>query len=704
MKSGDKQLDRVPCVSADSGIYRILTLHIVSGSLSQAIAARNSAVISRRLAARLFGRKDPVEQLITVNWAGQPYLLQVSAVMADIPSTSTFKADCILPIYPAVKSLRKTFSYSGSLTDSLDSWTRGIVTTYILLSNPKSASKLSAELVSFSDKRHLESAGATVSLGLFSLKRVYFHSRRFLGNRFPQGSLLDMQIYSAVALLTLLIACINFMILSIARARGRMKEIGVRKVVGASRLGLFRQFLVESMVVVILSLPLGFLLVEISIPAVTQLLGKELPVAYYHGLPAIGLYLAITIATVLFAGTYVAVYLSGFSPIAVIRNKFSSGDRRLAFRRILIGVEMVIFVGLISASITIYRQLRYLHDKDMGFDPRNLVVFSGFRGEPGGKGNGASLQTLRDELKDIPDVVSVSAGSAMPITANAATAFLPAKQTSKAPHFVPVEPLYVNAGFVETMGMKMEWGKTFGEVTPEQAEGAIIINRTAMKEFGITNPSEQLFAGRRILGVVRDFNMHSLHDKIIPVILFSKTDILRDVVIRFRSLKGASNATASVEKDLENFDGGKRLSYQFYDDRINELYGSDYRFAGMIGLFTGLAIFVACLGLFGVSLFVTERLVKEIGIRKVLGASVMSILLSSVREFVILLLISTAVSVPISFYLTNAWLNDYAYHINVSFFSVLVTLLVGAVIVILTTGYEALKAATVNPVESLRYE
>ena len=696
-----KTISDVRCVSADSGIFKILTLPIVSGSLEDVYLQKNSAVISQRLNEKLFGGKDPVGQVIHFDWSGQTYDLKVAAVMANIPSTSTFKADCIVPIFMAGESLTKKWT-NQFISDPLSSWEIPIVTTYVLVSSGTSARELAGDLAA-AMKRHSQPNHISTYMRLrpIPLNRLYFHSSDMINVRFPKGNLTDVRVYSAIALLTLLMACVNFILFATGKASIRTKEIGMRKVVGASRIEIGKQVMCESLVVSLFSLPGAFLFVEIFMPWVSELLGKQLPSDYYHNAVSMIVYLVVTIVAGILSGSYVSFYLSGFQPAGILRNKLNMGQSRVVFRRFLISFQMIIFVGLITASLTIYRQMRYSHDKNMGFDTRNLVVFSA--GDINtSKRLGERFHALRQELISIQNVQAVSGGNLVPGTQSYTESTV--RSESNREQTIVYQRFLVSRDFFKALGMKMVWGRTFAQVPVDEAEDAVIMNQSAIRAIGIKDPSKYLFYGQRVLGIVKDFNMHSLYQRIAPTVFLYDTIYVGEIAVRLRHSKNAPQTIALIEETLEKFDGGKKLTHQYFNDRVNDMYQSDYKFADMIGYFTGLAIFVACLGLFGMSLFVIQMRVKEVGVRKVLGASVGSIFISLAKEFIALLVVSTLVAVPVSTYFTEYWLRHYAYHINVNVISVLASLIVGVLIVLVTIGYQALKAATANPVESLRYE
>ncbi len=585
VKYGARTLGAIHCVSADSTIFKILTLPIVEGNLKEAFDQHNYAVITRSLARRLFGNDEAIGQVIDVNWSGQDYYLTVSAIMRDIPSTSTFQADCILPIFMEENSIVKQ---NPTLSDVLQRWWPPELNTYLLLSSSNSAVQLRKKLVQFSDE-HAVFRTFPHGYHLVALKDMYFRPATIINTFFmPKGNLSDVEIYSAIALLILLIACINFVMLSTARATARTKEVGVRKVIGATRLDVVKQTMIESLMVAVISLPIALLLVELFMPSLTTLLGKELPADYYRSAESLAIYIVVTLGAAILSGAYVSFYLSGFRPAEILRNKFNRGHERVTLRRVLLGFQMVIFVGLILSSITIYRQMRYFHTKNMGFNDKNLVVFSRLSNDDADTILGARYQILASKVEMLPNVSSVACGDRVPGTEYTHEG---AQGTNLShPQEIFMYDIYwVSRDFFEAMGMKMVYGKTFAQASPEESKDAVILNQEAVKDFGITNPSEQLVEGHRILGVVKDFNAHSLRTKILPAMFYEGSKHMQEIAVRLNHMHGAQGTIASIEKEIEKLDGDKRFRYQFFSDRLSAMYKSDYKFADMIGYFTGLA-------------------------------------------------------------------------------------------------------------------
>jgi putative ABC transport system permease protein len=358
---------------------------------------------------------------------------------------------------------------------------------------------------------------------------------------------------------------------------------------------------------------------------------------------------------------------------------------------------MVIFTGLITASLTIYKQVRYFHSKDMGFDKRDLLVLYG-----GYRGFGSAIDAFRTQLKSNPSIIGVSASSQLPGAEGGAFATAPHKlDPSK---IIAYQILSVDREFIETMKMNMISGQSFADVAPQDSLHGSILSETAVKAFGIKDPSSEMFQGERIYGVVRDFNMRSLRDEITPVVLRCSPQYVNEIAVRVSGTADLPKTVKFIEAKSMAFNAGQPMESQFFDDRLDELYGNDYRFAGMIGTFTAMAVFIACLGLLGVSLFVMQTRVKEIGIRKVMGASIGNVFYLVSKEFILLALLSAIVAIPVTTYVINAWLQNYAYRVSVDVSVVLYALLAAMIIVLMTISYQALRASRANPVDALRCE
>ncbi len=695
IKYNNNILNKGFCTYADPDIFNILTLPIVKGNIKEFFENKNSIILSRETARKFFGNSNPIGKILTIQNQGGSYEVKVACIMEDIPQTSTFQSGIVLPVSLVEKGLNKFWSIIEK--NPIESHSLLLVNTYLLLNSGNEANKLEYKLAQFTN--NYSNKDRMLQFHLLPVRDIYFRTAGMANNRFPTGNISDVYIYSIIGLLILLIACINIIIINTGRAGTRAKEIGVRKVIGAGRSHLIKQILTESILVTLLSLPIAVVLVELFLPSLSILLGKELPVDYFHNLQFIFMFAGVTILVGILSGGYISLFISKLRPIDILRNKITVGSGKTIFREVMIAIQMIIFIGLIIAFVTINKQINYFHNKDMGFNKNNLIAFysSGMNNDELEN----NFEAMKNELKTDPDIIAVSGGFEIPPTDGRGIFLMPNKlDPSKK---ITVEGLSVDKDFIEVMGMKIIQGKSFADLSPGELKNSCIINEEALKQLSIRNPFEETFEKRRVIGVVKDFNMHSLRESVGPMVIEASTKYLNDVVVRAHQ-SNLAQTIKFVQNVSKKFNKGKPMDYEFFDDRIDELYSNEYKFDKMIGYFTSLAVFIACLGLFGMSLFAGQQRIKEIGIRKVMGASTGDIFYILTKEFIWLTLISTVIAVPISVYFINKWLQNYAYRTSLDISIFVLSGLAALLIAVITVGFQAIKSAVSNPVDSLRNE
>lgn len=691
MQFNNKVFDEKGCAFADQEVFDVLTLPLVRGDLNATGKTRDFLVISETLAKKYFGSQNPIGETVTLRCQGTTYELKVTAVMKDIPKTSTFVADAIGPLYIAQKFL--TDVYARSKADPATSWTALGVKTYVVVLPPEDIREVEAKLIGLS-KNHIDPAWQE-SYHLFPLKDIYFHSASMINNNFPQGDITNVYIFSAVAFLLLFIACVNYLMLSLGRASLRTREVGVRKVFGAQNSDLFIQILVEAIAMTLLSLPIALALVELLLQNLTGLLGTTIADTYFQTWQYLLAFTGLTIAVGLIAGSYVSLYLSKFNPIDILKGTLTAGSRKILLRRLLMMSQMIIFLGLTLASLTVYKQLRYFQNRDMGFDKDHLVVFY-----PDNDEFGKTFDVFKNEMQQNPKVVGVCGANFLPVTESKGVSQFPKKNHPD--ENITVEGMTTDRDFIETMGMRMLSGVSFRHRMSHVPGSVCILNETAAKELGLREPVGEQVGGSTVIGVVGDFNMHSLHERILPLRITEGTT-MREVAVKIASGEIQRTARWIAEKGAR-FNNGKPLEFESFGERLGSLYTQEGKFSKAISYATGLAIFVACLGIFGMSVFVCQQKVKEIGIRKVLGATTGDVYYRLTKEFVGLIVLASLVALPLASHLVGKWLQQFVYRIDISACDVLVTVVLDVVIVLATVRYHALKAATANPVVSLRYE
>lgn len=671
-----------------------MTLPIKFGNIESFVRDRNSIVISETAAKKYFGNQNPIDKTITLAYRRENFVLKVVAVIRDVPKSSTFVTDFIAPLNIWEKVWSKKFATlpQGMFT----AWDFGSVNTYILLSPSSNPKEFQKKLSLFSDSPERTMGRGKVLYHLFPVKDIYFHSSFMLNNLFPVGNISNVYIYSTAAFLVLFISIITLLMFSIGRASLRTKEFGVRGVIGARKIDFLKQNVIESVAITFLALPAAIMLVEIFLPNVSQLIGERISSNFYHRWKYLLYFWGVTVLVGIIAGSFISFYISKFKPIDIFKNVINTGSKRASFRKIMIGFQMIIFTVLIFASIIIYGQLNYFLNKNLGFDKEGLVVFY-----PENREIGGSFEAFKNELKKNPNILNVSGGSEVPCSNSEIKISLPDKEDPT--RSVEAEHLFADKDFIETMGMKMKLGKTFRQSHLSDSSKLCIINETAMRELGIANPIGEKIMDMEVIGVVKDFNIHSLHKKILPVVIERSTNNLVEIAVRIRE-KNKASTIAYIRNISKEFNKGKPMDYQFMNDRLGELYQGEQRFGSIIEFFTVITTLVACLGLFGMSLFISQQRVKEIGVRKVMGASITNIFFMLTKEFIVQALIAEVIAIPIAIYLINKWLQNFAYKINYDIWIFVISVSSAILISLLAVGYHAIKAATANPVKSLRYE
>ncbi|HMK38246.1 MAG TPA: FtsX-like permease family protein, partial [Bacteroidota bacterium] len=534
------------------------------------------------------------------------------------------------------------------------------------------------------------------SFALFPLRDVYFHSSSWVNNVFRHGDIGNVYIYSGVAFLLLFIACVNYLMLSLGRASLRTREVGVRKVFGARPTDFLRQTLMEATCVTLLSLPFALILVELLLKELTGLFGTTISEAYFHSWEYPLAFALLTTLVGLTAGTYVSLYLSQFNPVEILKSRRAAGSRKAVQRRLLMVSQMIIFLGLTLGSLAIFKQLRLIQDSDIGFDRNQLVLFY-----PEDEKFGDTYEIFKNEMLQRPDIINISGAMFLPMTESQAVFQSPRKDHPE--EKVTIEGLMADRDIVETMGMKLVAGVSFRNHSPGAPGEYCLINETAAREIGLSDPVGAHVGSSTVIGVVRDFNMRSFHSRIGPVQITERTQYINEVAARIAP-GDIQGTTRWIAEKGARFNKGKPLEFESFEDRMGDPYRNERRFARSIGYATGLAIFVACLGIFGMSVFVCQQCVKEIGIRKVLGATTFDLYYTLTREFVILIFLSSVAAVPLASYLANRWLGQFAYRIDITVWDIFLALIVDIVVVLGTVSYQTLKAASVNPAVSLRYE
>ncbi len=685
LENEDKKL-RATGFMASEDYFKMFSYPILSGTKNTILKDPNSVAISRTLADNFFGTSmDPIGKTITIK-NGEEGIVLVSTVSGifEVPSNSSQKFDFVLP-YKKLLELRDPENIH---------WGSNSSQMYALLKPGVDINSFNIKIADFISTKN-ENARATVFFTNYTgnYLRGNFENGKQVGGRINYVIL-----FSLIAFFVLTIACINFMNLSTARASRRLKEVGVKKAVGASRKSLVFQFLTESIVLSFFSLLCAMLIVVLLLPWFNGVTGKEL--SFVLEGPILLVIIGITLFTGLISGSYPALYLSKFNPVKVLKGKINTSFGELLLRKGLVIFQFSISILLIVAVSIIYKQLDYLQSKNLGYDKDNILTFER---EDGLMDN---MDVFLEEARQIPGVSNASyMQGTMTNFNNSSSGHAWPGQTEESKKLT-FKHAHVGPTFMETMGIEMKEGRSFADVKPND-ESKIILNETAVRLMGLEDPVGKVInmrgPNREIIGVVKDFNFQSLYDEIMPMALLCKTKWVGTIMVKIKA-GSEKTALADLTKLYTDFNPGLSYNFRFLDNQYQELYASEQRIAVLSKYFAGLAILISCLGLLGLTAFTAERRRKEIGIRKVLGQSAtqVSVMLSS--EFAKLVFIAILIALPISYLLVSNWLSGFAYRIPLQVWYFIGAGLVALVVAMLTVGSQAIRAANKNPVNALREE
>jgi ABC-type antimicrobial peptide transport system permease subunit len=673
--------------SADSAFFKMFSYPLLQGNEQNALNSPKGIAISKKMAVAFFG--NPEQAMGKTIRLDDRKNFMITSVFDDIGVNSSIKFDFLINWY----------SY---LEDNpwAKEWDSNNPLTYLQLRdgvNPAEVDRKITNILHNLDK--FEKDGSfKQELGLQRFDEVYLHSN-FVNGKVDGGRIEYVRLFSIVAIFILLIACINFMNLTTARSVKRAKEIGVRKVVGAMRSVLIRQFISESLLLTSIAVISSLFLLVALLPYFNQITQKQIELPF--GNPVFWLKLVlITIITGIVSGSYPALFLSSFNPVKVLKGTMKLDTGTMLFRKGLVVFQFVLSVVLITGTIIVSKQVSYIQSINLGYDRENLVYIPM-------KGNLVKkYEVFKDEALKIPGVLSITRTTSSPtdITPNTIGVSWEGKDPNTKVSFSNAA---IGYDFISTMKLKMIAGRDFSRDFVTDSLG-YILNETALKRIGYTNPIGKPFTmwgnKGKIIGIVKDFHFNSLHAEIKPLILqYGEKWEEGNMLVRIKGGKtrGTMAAMETIAKQLNpNF----QFNYTFSDDEYNKLYNNEQVVSKLSDSFAFLAIFISCLGLLGLAMFTAEQRLKEIGIRKVLGASVSSLFALLSSEFLVLVVIALLIALPIAWYAMNGWLRTFAYHTPVEWWMFVLSagFIIG--IALLTVSFQAMKAALVNPIKSLRSE
>ena len=682
---------------ADPDLFDVFTIPVVRGNPENWLQAPFNMVVTEEIAEKYFGDADPIGKTVKVN---NRYTYTITGVVRKMPENSHFKFNMI-----------GSLSTLEQIWGDLNLWMGFNYATYILLEGDPSLEEITQKynnLLMSNTPEQFKQLGAEVEIFLQPMGSIHLHSH-LEGEMEPPGNPAFIRILTTIALFILLIACINFMNLSTAQSSRRAKEVGMRKVLGAHRGKLIGQFLGESLLLSFISLVIAIILIYVLLPVFNHLISKDLVFnPTQNGDILLGL-VGITVVVGFLAGAYPAFFLSAFVPLEVLKSRFKAGKGHRFFRNGLVSLQYVISITLIISTFVIFYQLHHVKNCDLGFNKEQVVVFS-LKGQVSQKHD-----VFKNEILRLPGVAGAACSSTVPSRGRSETMFSFEGIDQKKQVFPIME---IDPDYLETMGMELTAGRNFSADHPSDNK-AMILNETLVKHLGWEDPlgktvsmTDLADADRpekgfievpyTVIGVVKDFHFESLHEKIRGHLMKLSGQVNRiSVKLRPGNIAGTLQSIENIWRELEP---AHPFQYVFLDDSFDRLYRSEQRMGQIFTFFTLMAIFISCLGLFGLASFTADQRTKEIGIRKVLGASVSNVVVLLSRDFTKWVILANVVAWPVAYLVMNQWLQNFAYRISLGVWMFILSGVIALIIALLTVSTKALKAAVANPADSLRYE
>lgn len=677
----------------EPGWFELFDYEFVEGDAQTALQQTSDLVLTESKAAQLFGKRSALGQTIRIDSTH----FVVKAIVRDNPANSSFQFDYLMP-------LTAYLARPQNQADS-ESWGNFNFRAYILVNEKADPTQTGQKLTSVL-RNHKEN-DTTSYLSLESLLSIHFDPS--FASEGHSGNLNLVRFLTAIGLLILLIACINYVSLTTAKASMRAKEVSVKKIIGAGRTALFRQFMTESALTSLLSLGIAIGLAQPGLHFFNQLMDTNLQMPLNDGTLALVLG-GIALGAILLTGIYPALILASLRPVKLLKGTSWASGKNAAFRKGLVVMQFFVTTTLIISAMVIYAQLQFVRSKDLGYQKEHVFsinvpwqAFGGARTES----FSAAMNSLKRELLAESSIRGVTRSSAS-IVYNESSSSGNLEWTGRNPDFNPtVTPFSVDPDFQQVFGLSMQEGRWF-EPGNTADERNLILNETAIKTMQLTPPyvgQKISFQGEegQIIGVVKDFHFRSLHEPIAPVVLCNRKDWGLSLFIK-TTAEQTTQALKATEAIWQRFLPDRPFSYTFEDETFETLYQADQRTAQLLAIFAGIAIFISCLGLFGMATFAAERRTKEIGIRKVLGASIHEINTLLTRDFLALVLVAICVAIPVAHYFMQQWLQDFAYRIELHWSIFALASLVAITIAFITVSTQSIRAAIANPVKSLRNE
>lgn len=702
IKNGDESFVEYEFFMADPEVFDVFSWKVIEGEGKEALKDADGVILSESTAKRYFGNQSAIGKELGMEIAGMEFTLQVRGVMEDMPDNSHFHVDFLASMIPVVQ-------FYGGQEAFMGNYGSNNFSTYLKLAEGVDPDVFEDKLAGMID-RHMGETGQgvamskTTDLFLWPIQDIHLHSN--LDSEIEANGNIDyVYIYGAVALFILLIACINFMNLSTARSSLRSMEVGLRKAMGADKLVLVRQFMGEGFVMTFISMLIALVLVILFLPIFSDFLEKPLTLNFFTH-PEYLLWIGGIILFVgMIAGSYPALFLSGFAPAKVLKGAFKAGKGHENFRSVLVVGQFAISVVLIVAVLVVIGQLSYMQNKDLGFEKEDMVVL------PSTNRINENYQIIKDRLENHDGIMEVSMSSRVPsgrlLDNQGASAEVNGELTQLNSRIADV---HVAHNFLETYGIPIVAGRSFDYQLASDSTEAFILNETAIREIGWSSPDEAIgkafnYGSRRgfVTGVMQDFHFENLHQPIVPIVFMIPTDRNNNVSIKIEADK-RDQVLEYLKGEWAVFNPGFPFEPNFVDEDFNRQYEAEERVKTIFTFFSALAIVISVSGLLGLVTFATQQRTREIGIRKVMGAETSNILLLLGKDFLKLVAIGFIIAIPISWFGMDSWLQDFAYHIGISWTTFLWAGLIAGLIAAVTVTSQTLRAAWANPIKSIKSE
>jgi putative ABC transport system permease protein len=678
---------------ADSGLFDVFSIDLVSGNPKTVLAEPYSIVLTESMAKKYFGNSDPVGKVLNYNKVP----LKINGVIADIPPNTHFMCDFLVS-FITLRSMGEKFDQP---------WNRwGEDLTYVLMKDKVAGAVILPKLKELLSHNAGSWLSAKMKFDIQPLRDIHWDTET-RGDIGSKGNKTYVLIFLAAAVFILVIACFNFLNLSISQYLGRIREIGARKTAGALSRHLIAQFITESMIIILISSLISVYLFDGIYLKLYSYLGTTFVLGQAVFLLLAALVIAIVLIIGIFSAVYPAVFISGFNPIEILRKETTGAGKKLVFRKMLIIFQFTISIILMIGTIAVFRQLEYMRNSDLGFKKDDVVVLN----FPGTTPSVSSrYEVIRDEMLKDQNVKAVSGSYTIPGVQSQMN--ISVQIDSAAPeNALTMQAIPADFGFVSALGLTIAEGRDLSREFSTDRNESVLLNEEAVKVLGLSKPlgtklkipGDDYKNGVRVIGVVKNFHIQSFHNKIVPMIIYINPGMFMQIIAR--SVPGKAEETLTYFRSAwKNIMPDTPLVTSFLSVNYDNLYNSEKKTGQVLAIFTLLALFISCLGLFGFSSFILARQVKSVGIRKVMGARLISISWQLYGQFLIWIIISGLIACPAAYILVNKWLQNFAFHININFWILFVAIGFNLLITMLTVSFQTWRTAVRNPVEALRYE